>query len=397
MNGGKIVILHITFDGILFEQVYPKFEAMEGYENRYLLHTFGSPKEFRFIKNSEKIICADSLESWGKIIEDSSVDIIYLHGLWYSYFKVFDYIRPGVLVMWWCYGMEIYENSLRWPPLLPLKIYKPKTYWFYLINMMSLHLLAKELSRATPKLYVFLLKAFNLVRGKRVNDLEHVLSRIDYAFTPLEIELENLKKRYPYIKAQPFRLKKNIEKNDVPIHNSAGGILFEHSANLTNNHLDIIDIIKKKKIDLTNRDIFIPLSYGEKKVAQRVCKESKNIDTNVHCLTEPIPYDEYSEMISSCTHAFFGMIRQSGLGNIYICFRKGIKIFFFKNSILYKYFKMQGFYVYSFEDDLNNSSILEPLSPDQANFNSERFYSLYVSQSTYKEQFDNILQGFLKN
>lgn len=398
MNGDKRVILHITFDGIIFDQVYLKFEEMEGYENRYLLHDIGHNGSFRFIKNSQKVICVDSLKEWGGIVGDSSVDILYLHGLWPGYFKAFDYIQPGVIVMWWCYGMEIYENSLRWPPLLPLKLYKPITHRFLLKNKMGVKLLAKEISRIAPRLFILSVKATNLLKGRRINELEDVLSRIDYAFTPLDIEFEELKKRHPYIKAQPFRLGLSVDKDIVRKHNSAGSILLEHSANITNNHLDIIAAIKDKGFQLQGRDVYIPLSYGDPIIASRVQKEACFEGANVHCLMNPVPFEEYSNIISSCTHAFFGMIRQSGLGNIFICFRKGIKLFFFKDSILYKHFKNQGFYVFSIEDDLNDFNLKEPLSLEQAEYNSEKFYSLYVSHSTYKEQFDKILEErFLTN
>ena len=397
MNRDKRVILHITFDGIFFDQVYPKFEEMDGYENRYLLHNIGHNGSFRFIKNSQKVICADSIKKWAEIIGDPSVDIIYLHGLWPSYFKAFDYIRSDVIVMWWCYGMEIYESSLRWPPLLPLKIYKPITHRFLLKKKMGMKLLAKELSRIAPRLFIFSVKATNLLKGRRIDELEYVLSRIDYAFTPLDIEFEELKKKHSIIKAKPFRLYFFVDKDTVQKHNSAGNILLEHSANITNNHLDIIAAIKKKGIQLKGRDIYVPLSYGESVIASRVQKEARFEDAIVHCLMEPVPFDEYSNIISSCTHAFFGMIRQSGLGNIFLCLRKGIKVFFFKDSILYKHFKQQGFYVFSIEDELNDLNLIEPLSPEQAEYNAERFYSLYVSPSTYQQQFDKILRERLIN
>lgn len=397
MNGGKRVILHITFDGILFDQVYPKFEEMDGYENRYLLHSFGVDINLRYIKNYEKIIIVDTLEKWGKIIEDPSVDIIYLHGLWISYFRAFDFIRPNVIVMWWCFGMEIYENCLGWPPLLPLKIYKPKTRWFRLRYMIGKKILFDDFSRISPGLYVFFLKTYHFIRGKRIDELKSVLSRIDFAFTPLEMELIELKKRYPYIKAQPFRLRNHFVKESVPEHTSAGGILLEHSANITNNHLDIIAAIKTKKIILRKRDVYIPLNYGTQKLAQRVKSEADFEGANVNCLMDPLSFQEYSNLLSNCTHALFGMIRQSGLGNITLCFRKGIKIFFFKDSILYKHFRSQGFYVFSIEEDLNTDSISEPLSPSQAQHNADLFYSQRTSPGTYKQQFDNFLKENFNN
>lgn len=393
MNGDKKVILHIVFDGILFDRVYSQFEAMEKYENRYLLDQLGKNQKIKYIKNTEKLLIADTLEEWGEVISNPDVDIIYLHGLWQSYFKAIDYIREDVVVMWWCYGMEIYENVNRWPPLLPLKIYKPQTHKFLLRHTTVLHAINIELSYSFPRLSILLISIFNLLKGNYKNKLIQLLSRIDFAFTPLSTELNELKKRHNYIKAKPFVLRGKQEKKPLDIHNDTGCILLEHSANLTNNHLDIIAAIRKKALNLNERDIYIPLSYGEKKMAERVKNEAKFEGANVHCLMDALPFEEYSKMMNSCTHAIYGMIRQSGLGNIYLCFRKGIKVFFFKDSILYKHFKSEGYYVLSIEDDLNDASIREPLTPEQAKNNYDKFFATFDgSAGTYDQQFDKILK-----
>lgn len=393
MNGNKKVILHLTFDGILFDQVYPRFEEMEKYENRYLYGGVSKNYKFKYIKNGAKIIQCGSFDSWRDVISDPEVDIIYLHGLWQSYLDAVDFIRQDVVVMWWCYGMEIYENALKWPPLLHLKLYKPKTHWYYLTHMTGLHYLSSELSYEFPRLYILLIKTYYLLTGKRSDKLKQLLSRIDYAFTPLSKELVELKRRHSFIKAEPYVIRGLIEKKPLEIHKEPGCIILEHSANITNNHLDIIAFLKKEKLDLKERDIYIPLSYGEKKMAERVKKEAKFSGANVHCLMDILPFNEYSEMMNSCTHAIYGMIRQSGLGNIYLCFRKGIKVFFFKDSILYKHFKSEGYQVFSIEDDLNDISIREPLTPEQAKNNYDIFYTTFNgSVGTYDQQFDNILK-----
>ena len=394
MNGNKKVILHLVFDGVLFDQVFLRFENMEKYENRYLFDVLGCNQKLEFIKNTEKLIRVNTLEEWGNIVSNPQVDIIYLHGLWQSSFNVIDYIRQDVIVMWWCYGKEIYENVLRWPPLLPLKLYKPQTHWFCWRYFRSVHFYTSELSCLFPELYILLINMYYFVIGKRDDRLKRLLSRIDFAWTPLEMELLELKKRHPFIKAKPFKLSRPGAFNDpIELHEKTGGVLLEHSANTTNNHLDIIHVIKKRRIDLWGRDVFVPLGYGERKLAERVKKKAVFEGAHVHCLMEAIPYNEYNEMMSKCTHAFFGMIRQSGLGNIYMCFRKGIKVFFYKDSIMYQQFKKDGYHVFSYEDDLNNDSIKEPLTPEQAKNN----YNIYFAQfgkdrGTYDQQFDNILK-----
>lgn len=393
MNGDKKVILHLVFDGIFFDRVYPRFEGMEKYENRYLLDQLDKKYQFKYIKNTERILKVDNLEEWGKVISNQDVDIIYLHGLWQSYINAVDYIRENVVVMWWCYGMEIYENVHKWPPLLPLKLFKPRTYGFLMQNSTIFHALNIKLSYSFPRLYILLISIYNLLKGHRRNKFIQLLSRIDYAFTPLSTELDEIKRKYHYIKAKPFELRVLQEKKPLEIHKESGGILLEHSANVTNNHLDIIAFIKKKRLTLNRRDIFIPLSYGDKKLAECVKKEAIFAEANVHCLMDALPFNEYSEVMNGCTHSIYGMIRQSGLGNIYLCFKKGIKVFFFKDSILFKHFKKEGYHVFSIEDDLNDNSIKEPLTPEQAKNNYDLFYSKFEdTPDTYEQQFDKILK-----
>lgn len=395
MNGDKKVILHLVFDGMLFDQVYRNFEEMTRYENRYLLGTVGNNIQLKYIKNKEKLIIVDTLEEWGNVISNPEVDIIYLHGLWQSYFNAVDYIRQSVVVMWWCYGKELYENVLRYPPLLPHKLYKPKTHWFCFWHTLGIHNLTAELSSYSPKLYIFLIRCYYYCRGIRDdNKIIQLLSRIDYAFTPLAAELAEIKRAHSFIKAKLFVLRKPRVKSPIVVHDKTGYLLFEHSADITNNHLDIIAAIKKKKIDLSNRDIYIPLSYGDRRLAKRVKEKALFKGANVHCLMEPLPFNEYTEMISGCSHAIFGMLRQSGIGNICLCFQKGIKVFLFKDSIMFQQFKNDGYHIYSIEDDLNDESIKKPLTPEQAIHNYNKFYTKFDgSQGTYDQQFDKILNS----
>lgn len=400
MNGNKKVILHLIFDGVLFDQVYPRFEEMEKYENRYLFGSLNIDKEIKYIKNTEKLIRVDSLEKWGQIVSDPKVDVLYMHGLWADYLKAIDYVRDDVIIMWWCYGMEIYENCFGWPSLLGLNIYKPKTFQFISSSGGIRHRLSNVLLYNYPKLYIALRKYYNFLLRRHDESrvkLKGMLSRIDYAFTPLETELVELKKKHPYIKAKPYILRGGIPIEPVMIHDKTGHILLEHSANISNNHLDILASLKKKQLNMRGRHIYIPLSYGVEKLAELVKDEAKFVGANVHCLMEALPFNEYKEMLDGCTHAIFGMIRQSGLGNIYRCFKRGIKVFLFKDSMLYKQFKEYGYIVYSIEDDLSDTSIKEPLTQDYALNNYNIFYSHFDnSLGSYQQQFDQILKDRIK-
>ena len=389
----SVVILHIVFDSVLFDKVYPEFEKMEGYENRYLFRSLNFDKSsFKFVKNNEKIICAASLEEWGTIVNDPRNDIIYFHALWKDSLKAIDYIRKDVIVMWRCFGYEIYDNEYGWAPLLPVKVYKPRTFLFFLRNSNRVRsFLSRSMTWTFPRLYDCLQSIRYCIEGKRRLHKE-MLSRIDFAFTPLPIELEELKKRHPYIKAKPYVLRTNKPQWPFEYQEKVGHILFEHSAMLNNNHLDLMAAMKK--LHLTGRNVYVPLSYGDDFVVDYLLNHVSFNGAETHFLTELLSGKDYKELLSHCSHALFGTIRQSGLGNLNIMLRMGIKVFFFEDSIMYKHFKREGYYVFSVEKDLNDESISTPLSYDMALHNYNLFYQKRGEfGESYQQQLDSLLSS----
>lgn len=387
------VILHIVFDSVLFDKVYPRFEEMEGFENRYLFRGLHYEKSwFKYVKNIDKIICADTLEEWGAIINDPSNDIIYFHALWKDSLKAIDFIRKEAVVMWWCFGYEIYENEYGWAPLLPLNVYKPRTFLFLLRHSKRIRsLLSKSITWTFPKFYDALQSIRYFIQGKRILHKE-LLSRIDFAYTPLPIELDELKKKHPYIKAKPYVLKAPSSQWPFEYQEKEGFILFEHSAMLNNNHLDLLATVRK--LHLQGRKVYVPLSYGDKDITDYLITHASFDGAETHFLTEVLTGKDYNELLSNCSHALFGTIRQSGLGNVNILLRKGVKIFFYENSIMYKHFKREGYYVFSIENDLNDESISSPLTYEMALHNYNLFYRKGKSLSvSYKQQMDSILSS----
>ncbi len=389
MENNNKIILHIVFDGILFDGVSNRFDQMEGYRNIYLLNTFGQISSFKFIKLSSKVTVAKDEEEWGKFISNSKIDFIYIHGLWSNSTKAVRYISDNAIVIWWCYGMEIYENSLGIAPILPMRIYKTRTFWLWQKKNISIHrFMSNYIAYFFPTIYNFIMR---LKYPQETKDIYKMLKRVDYLFTPLENEYDELRKRNKIIKAKPFRLYSWQTPCESPIqHSRPGEILIDHSAVLSNNHTDIFHALRK--IDVKERTLNIPISYGDDFMKQKIKTYESFNGSNTLFLESPIPFKDYQEMIRKCTHAIFGGIRQTGLGNIYLCLRNGVKIFMFKDSITYKYLTKTGYYVFSIEDDLSDREIKVPLSENAAMHNFNLFYKLHgVSHGTYEKQFDRLL------
>lgn len=391
MNGNKKVILHIVFDGILFDKVYPAFDKMDGYENIYLLNRINvSSTDLLFIKSTNKITVANSLEEWGNMVGDIQNDIIYFHGLWKDSLKAVDFIRKEAVVIWWCYGYEIYGNEFGWAPLLPVKVYKPKTLRFILKHSKTPRLFFKtSMTWIFPRLFDVIQRIRYCICGKRFIHKE-LLSRIDYAWTPLPVELVELKKRHAFIKAKPFKLGAAAQPWAYEYQKKVGNILFDHSAMSNNNHIDLLSVTKR--LHFEGRHVYVPLSYGNSDVMDYMLKHASFKGGETHFLTEVIPSEEYRGLVANCSHALFGTIRQSGLGNANIMLRKGVKMFYYEDSMMYKQLKRDGYYVFSIEKDLNDDSIREPLSEEMAEHNYNLFYkNYYSSREPHQQFFDRVL------
>lgn len=393
MKGNKRVILHIIFDTIFFDMTSERFDEMDGYINYYLYRSYkeGYPVHFSYIKNVNKVVTAKDEKEWKEIITNPEIDIIYFHGMWLESLECFKYIPRRVIVIWWCFGREIYENCWGFAPLLSIKYLKPKTYFFKQKMIIGdfRQLFLSNFEYFNPSFFdrMRLIRAYN---RNKFSLIKKMLERVDYIFTPLPIEYEMLKKKVKYLKAKPFRLyPSSIIKYSPVHHNEVGGGLFDHSAMLTNNHLDLLHALKK--IDLSGRKIYVPLNYGDKRVRDEMKKHCNFCNSETIFIENPLSFNEYKELVSNCTHALFGAIRQCALGNIYLCFQLGVKVFFFKDSILYRFFKEEGYIVFLL-DNLTQDSIQSPLTEEEIAYNRGLYYNKFDNRESYNKQFDKLIE-----
>lgn len=83
----------------------------------------------------------------------------------------------------------------------------------------------------------------------------------------------------------------------------------------------------------------------------------KNIWREFYPIQNFLSLKEYKTLLSTCSHAIFGYERQAALGNISELLWTGVKLFLPKSSINYKYFKDNGYKVFTIEDDLTENHL----------------------------------------
>lgn len=192
--------------------------------------------------------------------------------------------------------------------------------------------------------------------------------RIDYCLTDVHED-------FKYVKEHINPIIKELWYNYYSIEETIGdlkdkvingkNILIGNSSTLENNHLDAFS--KLKQFDLSNRNVIVPLSYGQIWLRRFLLKQGNRVfKDSFYPLVDFLSLEEYNKKILSCSIVIMPHYRPQAMGNLLTAFWLGSKVYMSKKSMLYDYFKRLSVHVFSIEDDLvkSNMDALEPLSPD---------------------------------
>ena len=149
-------------------------------------------------------------------------------------------------------------------------------------------------------------------------------------------------------------------------------ILLGNSASFTNNHIEAFNFLKG--INLEDRKIIMPLSYGDKVYGEKVDEIGKSIfGSKLESIFHFIPLSEFNELLSTCNVVIMNHYRQQAVGNIIATLWMGAKVYLNEKNTFYHYLKRIGVYVYSIEKDLISSGlyVLKGLDEEQVNHNRE--------------------------
>lgn len=365
----KFTFLHVFDDDKFFDAVSTYFDALKNVKNLYYFYSPDQSFTFQKIKNSEKITVFHDFKEYVRWFSDDSVDAIYFQGLCdRRHFKLVNFIGKKQKVFWWSFGAELYNND-GLSPLIKLPLLKPETEASY-----------RHFRNTTPRQ---LLKRlfFILVAPYYNRQRKRLLTRVDYHTPVLPLEHALLKQNVPYFNANPFMLQCGptcLREFPFVFKQEPGNVLVGNSLTYTNNFLDIATIIRGIKIKDNRRYIF-PISYGQDYNGLAVFKKLMSMDESMTVYFDDfVPIETYKERLNNVTHAIFGYIRQQGIGNIQMVMRQGAKIYLYKDSIPYKYYKSEGYIVFTIEDDLNEESLSRCLSFEEAHHNYELLSDLYT-------------------
>jgi len=357
----KIRVLHIAKDDKFFNGVFAAFETDVRMINRAVLETKSvADYKFLYISPLDKLKLLERKSIFHEL-KDGDYDVIFFHSLKPEQYSYFNYIPKNKIIIWWCWGFEIYSEMDGLKAIIPIERYKPLT---------------KNLHKCLEKSKEGVVKRFFrkwIINPYRYYQRYKVMKRIDYFQPVIPLEYQLMKKvkgfradefYYPTCFSNyPMKVKSEIQ--------SGRNILIGNSQALTNNHIDVWNSIKKF-IEPSQKVIF-PVNYtGYHNVAEKLIENIQSESHDILFLKDFLPKEEYFKLIGSCRFAFFGVIRQQAMGNINFCINSGMKVFLYRDSLVYRFLKDNGYVVYAIED-INEESLSRALTSEEKEQNNLAF------------------------
>ncbi|MCO5240650.1 MAG: TDP-N-acetylfucosamine:lipid II N-acetylfucosaminyltransferase [Chitinophagaceae bacterium] len=331
-----------------------------------ILHVLDDKKFISYCKNTFSLpylrnTITESVNLSSTIL-DHSFDIIIFHSLRNESVKVLNSVSISQPVIWFFWGADGFCLGKFYNLFL-----LPKT------KRSRLRLAFKNsLGNGLKTLYKSLFPQ-SIDKKPYYRNLIKSFGKISIIVPIVPGDFELLQEKYT-LKASSFHLNyvSPIFDHSIDLSITGDNILIGNSAHFTNNHIEIIDILSK--MNLGNRKVIVPLSYGNRANSRFIASYAiKKLPQNAICLTEFLSFEEYLKIVQSCSIVIMNHLRQQALGNIIQSLAIGVKLYLQPSSSLYKYLKDNQFIIYTIEE-LKNT---KPLSAQEQEHNRAKCMELF--------------------
>lgn len=164
--------------------------------------------------------------------------------------------------------------------------------------------------------------------------------------------------------------------------NDANNILVGNSISAECNHVDAFHLIKPY---INEEDVHVPLNYGtDYRYRDEVLEKGNEIlGNNFNAIVNFVPLNEYIDLTCTCSVGIFYHKRQQAMGNILAMLYLGCRIYLSFENPTYKYFKRNGFVVFSLENDFKQFRN-QILPFEEAQKNRQLIGTLFSQEETKK-------------
>lgn len=324
-------IIHFVIDDKFIDGAISLFESDHRVNNTYaIFRSIGG--DYKYI-NYPNIINVDKSNVFDHI---KSYDVVILHTLRCIPLSVVCKIPYNVRVVWLAWGYDIYNDYL-----IKIKLYGPLT---------------SSCINRRPKVFRFHPRRY--LQSKLY--LKKAISRIDFFSGVFPYEYDLLKQYRREFSAKPLDFYYGSTSFFVPEHpvmdidHGRTDFIIGNSADPSNNHLDVLNLLKKRGIPGKSR-IIMPLSYNDSDYYVSTVEKEANClaPGRVVVLRKFIPLDNYIKLISGCKVAIFAHERQQASDNIFMQLLYGARVYMSESSLAFHYLKNMGLKLYSLQGDLD--------------------------------------------
>lgn len=349
-------ILHLIVDHQVIERTLGVYESILPKTNEAVV--FSPTKEKHTHKHltnhkDSLVVTAGKGAEVGSTFDFSSFTHIIAHYLTLDMIAFIKEAPANIHVTWEIYGWDLYNQFLT-PNGFKLTYTDPAPYTKY-----------GYWKKYMPNLYdiVFYLTGhYTEFSWQKKKAFDYICSRVDALqhcclYDSKYVE-EYANRTIPSYEVFNYSLDEVLGNlKDVPFFDGKD-IMVGNSASYSNNHLYVLNYLKKVGISDDSR-IVMPLSYGgSQKYADKVQDSFMEVwGERVYTLRSYLPLHKYNKTFLCLKSMVLSAWRQESIGTAIMGFYLGIKVFMSERSPLYKWLKACGFIVYTIEsatyEDLN--------------------------------------------
>lgn len=386
----EIKLLHIASDEKFINSAYFQFEKIYPGANLFKIYTYQENHELKHVNKevNHEVINVNTLDINDLVNEFKHYDLVLMHGLNMFQSGLILKAQESTKIIWFFWGGEIYNHDFE-----PLgTIYGDKTKKVFDIKSSGvIKNFLKTILR--PLKYRIFYKRHYYHTLSAVKKTKFVSTQFKEDFDNLLLN-KLIKKNAINVKFSYYPIE-FIFKDNRDLRVNGNNILIGNSASPTNNHLETFDLLKK--INLDDRKIVVPLSYGDMAYAEEIKKIGKSMfDGNFNPLINFLKLTEYNKIVQQCGITILNSYRQQAIGNVMAMIWMGSKVYLDEKNTVYSYLKRIGVIVFSINRHLNNENdeVFTLLKSSEIKNNRDILESeigIKALQSSLKKDIDYIL------
>ncbi|RLD64575.1 MAG: hypothetical protein DRI84_08530, partial [Bacteroidetes bacterium] len=300
-------------------------------------------------------------------------NVIIFHSLVYNHAKLAAIIKSklDIPIIWSPFGFEVY-NML---PEFKKGLYLDET---------------KKLVNKARHIKQSLQEIVDYFKAKKIRK---AISIVDYCAIAIDSEFELYKSKLnPNLKRFWFTYYP-IDLICPPGNSNSDGqnILIGNSAFPSNNHIEAFKLLST--IDLQDREIICPLSYGDKAILKETLAVGESLfGDQFKPLIDFMPIDEYHKLTGSCNVVIMNQYRQQAFGNVLSALWYGSKVYLRPTNTIYSYLKGKGVNIFNIDED--TSQFTNDLKENEIEFNRS-FIANEYNKNTIIARTQELLSDFI--